>query len=112
MKLRRILLAAMVAVLGGCVLLNDDRVAGWYRSARPSLPVAWLAAGQGGVKSLCAQEPGMTIHACAIYSSDACLIVAERIESETPKWIVDHERRHSAGWNHDRLTATPTVAFR
>lgn len=91
----RILLACLL--LTACATYDGYT---WTRSSRAALPVQWYATTQEGVKSLCHQRPGFTTYACAVYGSQACVIVAEQDEAHTPKWLADHERKHCAGWDH------------
>lgn len=101
MILRRLITVLCALVLGACAVLEEPRFDGfeWTRSARGYLPVEWWAAGFDRVQTYCHHNAGWISNACAIYSS-VCLIVAEREETETPKWLAAHERRHCDGWDH------------
>lgn len=101
-NLRRFILVLCVLASAGCAVMNDPRFDGfeWTRSKRAELPVEWWAAGFDRVQTYCYHRAGWISNACAIYSAASCLIVAEREEAETPKWLADHERRHCAGWDH------------
>jgi hypothetical protein len=103
MFLRRLLLLSLVLLCAflafGCATDGYD----WKQSSRGSLPVEWWAAGYDAVQTYCYHDPGYISRACAIYSS-VCLIVAEREEAETPKWLAEHERRHCLGWDHEAQT--------
>ena len=83
----------------------------WYKTNREPLPVVWMPVGQEGVKAYCGPPPfkGYNIFACAIYERETCLIIAELPEDQTPRWIVEHERKHCAGFNH--LSPLPIKAF-
>ena len=86
----------LALLLSGCASLGDGYE--WTRSNRPSYPVQWYATGSvEGVHHLCRNSHD---NACAIYGHWGCVIVAQMDEAHTPAWLVEHERRHCAGWDH------------
>jgi hypothetical protein len=97
MILRRLLLLAFVALcasyLPGCATEE------WTRSDRPELKPVWIVVAQEMVQSVCRHNQGFVANACAIYGED-CLIVAEQDEAHSPRWLVEHERKHCKGFDH------------
>ena len=82
-----------VLLLSGCATFDGYE---WTRSARPDLPVQWYVATQEELRADCFPPDS----ACARYGPYLCTIIAEQDEAHTPDWLVRHERRHCAGWDH------------
>ena len=93
---------ACLVSLSGCQLMVE---ADWYpeRTLPPLDPIhVEVAASQ--LPGLCSNQPGMLLYGCAKrdYTARVCVIYTER---DPPQWLMDHERKHCAGWDHRTLRA-------
>lgn len=85
-------------LLSGCACLGDGYT--WVRSDRPALPYRWQVVDQETLQARCGYRAGWTTNACARYLPGLCLIVAQESEADSPAWIVEHEKKHCAGFDH------------
>ena len=103
--LRRALLLTLVA-LSACAALNDDAI-GWEAtpSHKPLSPV-FRELSRADLYSKC----GTNIACChRDYTTGLAWIYTE---PNPPQWLVDHELKHAAGYDHAPWKHTPYVAFR
>src|SRR5688572_1089356 len=99
--MRALLLAATVAaaaLLQGCAgaLVLDD----WHpQPSHPALPDRHIEVPESDLARVCGNYPGMRLHGCAIRVVDArvCIIYTG---PRPAAWLMDHERKHCAGWDH------------
>lgn len=107
--LRRALLTALV-LLSGCAVLEYE-AEGW--EARPShKPLTPYYIVSDDVASACGiYGAGLLTHGCARrdYASGLCIITTG---PNPPEWLLVHERRHCAGFNHAAPIAFPFIAYR
>lgn len=65
----------------------------------PPLEPIYMEVHASQLPSLCGDHPGMLLYGCAKrdYVMRECVIYTE---PNPPRWLLDHERRHCAGWDH------------
>ena len=92
---------ATLLALAGCghVLVQED----W--DAAPTLPPlepVYVEVAASELHELCRGSPGMYLYGCARrdYEVRACFIFTG---PQPEKWLLDHERKHCAGFDHKEL---------
>ena len=98
-RLARAAIAACATIaLHGCGLAPVQE--NWNARANlPALPVVYVEVARAQLAQECGNHPGMYLHGCARrdYAARVCTIVTgPRPEA----WLLDHERKHCAGWDH------------
>lgn len=71
----------------------------WHKAAEPSKEIRWLVASQEVITSFDKCDK-LGVLACTVRNGDRCLIFARQPEAETPRFIVEHERKHCDGYDH------------
>jgi len=95
------LVYSLLLVLASCTTIDGDYDGyTWVRSSRPPLPYRWQVVDQETLQARCQPPAGRTANGCAIYLPGLCLIVAQEPEDQSPSWIVNHEKKHCAGYDH------------
>ncbi len=96
---------AATAALGGCqTMVQQD----WESAPtmRP-LPASYVEVASSELTRVCGEHPGI-LFGCARrdYVALTCVIYT----GPNPQvWLLDHERKHCAGWNHGTVTAAASV---
>jgi len=104
----RLLFAGMLASLAtGCATtVRED----WESQASlPPLPTAYLVVKAGELAAYCGNYPGATLHGCARrdYAARKCTIVTG---PQPAAWLLDHERKHCAGYDHSPAYGTQNTS--
>jgi len=94
----RTMIAVGGVLLQGCgsMVVESDWLS---RPTHPALPSYHIELAQEELPRACGNAPAIPLHGCALRvpEAHACIIYT------TPKpaaWVLDHERRHCAGWDH------------
>ena len=89
---------ACALLLQGCAgaLVQDD----WHaRPIHAALPAHLIEVAEADLPRICGDHPGMRLHGCAIrvFAAPVCLIYTG---PQPAAWLIEHERKHCAGWDH------------
>ena len=96
------LLAA--AAVGGCAGLSVE--ADWNAVAYlPPLPPSFVEVAPSELPGICRSQPAMLVYGCAKrdYAARTCVIYTG---PKPQAWLLDHERKHCAGWDHDGVAGS------
>lgn len=101
-----LVLAASAILAQGCAaqLVQDD----WHdHPSHPPLPAMHIEVAAKDLARVCGNHPGQRLHGCAIRVVDArvCLIYTP---PQPAAWLMEHERKHCAGWDHGPANAAQT----
>jgi hypothetical protein len=68
-------------------------------ATHPALPAYHIELAQEELPHACGNAPALALHGCAVRIPEAmaCLIYTT---PQPPDWVLEHERRHCAGWDH------------
>lgn len=74
----------------------------WTQS-RTAAPKPWLYVEVRDPATVCKQAGARVAmnaaaHACSSWSTGGCVIY---LPKDAPRWLVEHEEKHCAGWTHD-----------
>jgi hypothetical protein len=103
-------------VLGSLIGLNACGHLGVYEeweplASHPSLPAVFFNVDSDRIARECGNAPGVYVHGCAQrdFSARLCRVYTR---ANPEDWLVEHERKHCAGWDHAALPELPlaTVA--
>jgi hypothetical protein len=63
------------------------------------LPAFHIELAREELPRACGNAPALPLHGCAVRvpEAGACIIYTT---PRPPAWVLDHERRHCAGWDH------------
>lgn len=107
----RAALAALATTLAGCgsmaIGVQDDWQA---QPSHPPLPPFNVVVAAGDLPQICGDFPGKRLYGCAQrnYEANVCIIYTA---ARPAQWLLEHERKHCAGYDHGRSTLT-TAAVR
>lgn len=100
------LAAASLLLLPGCAaMVHDD----WHpHPTHKPLPPYNVVVAAAELPKICGDYPGMQLHGCAVrdFGSNVCVIYTG---PQPAAWLLEHERRHCAGWDHDMPHGTPVT---
>ena len=94
-------IASATSLLQGCAgaLLQND----WHAAPiHPALPPHHVEIAESDLQRVCGNYPGMRLYGCAIRVLEArtCIIYTA---PKPAAWLMEHERKHCAGWDHGPL---------
>jgi hypothetical protein len=78
--------------------------------AHKPLPAMHFVVPEGDLARVCGTHPGAVTYGCALRVPEAhvCLVYTA---NDPPRWLMEHERKHCAGWDHGpRVHADTLVA--
>lgn len=89
---------AIASLLQGCAgaLVQED----WHpQPTHAALPPYHIELAERDLPRTCGQHAGLRVHGCAVR------LVAERVcliytGPRPAAWLMEHERKHCAGWDH------------
>ena len=95
----RVAISAAAFVASGCesLVYND-----WdAKPVLPPLPARYVQVSGAELARKCGSYPGGIVLGCADrnFVTRVCTIYTK---SDPPKWLLDHERKHCAGYDHSR----------
>ena len=94
----RTMIAVGGVLLQGCgsLVVQSD----WLdRPTHAALPYYHIELAQEELPRACGNAPALALHGCAVRIPEAraCIIYTA---PRPAAWVLDHERRHCAGWDH------------
>lgn len=99
------MLAIVLMLPGACGQQQYDGF-DWYKTDRPELAPIWVAVGVDGVTTRCkfAVPDNQVPVACADVVHGRvigqCWIFADKPKDQQPVWVIKHEEKHCAGYDH------------
>lgn len=88
--------AALLLAQGCSTLVIDD----WHdQPSHPVLPAVHIQVAEHDLPRICRTHPGALTYGCAVrdVKANVCLIYTG---ANPAQWLMDHERKHCAGWDH------------
>ena len=105
----RLALALVSILVQGCAaqLVQDD----WHdHPSHAPLPAKHFEVSDSDLRRVCGEYPGRRLHGCAIRVADAAVCIIYTAP-QPASWIMEHERKHCAGWDHGpKIPAQTRVA--
>ncbi len=102
---RDLALAAIVASAAACTQIRiegpDEQGYRWMLVGDPIEPRVHEV-NDGNIVLRCGLE--RESQACAVRRGDVCDIY---VPDDAPPWLIEHEKRHCAGWRHPDWTRSP-----
>jgi len=105
MRVARLLAGVgLPALLQGCAgaFVQEDWQA---RPAHAALPPYHVEVAERDLRRACGEHAGMHLHGCAVrlVADNVCIIYTG---PRPAAWLIEHERRHCAGWDHGPAIAS------
>ena len=116
--LRRVATAALlggvlVASLAGCGAMPLGGVEDDWHSApsHPPLPSYNVVVDHSEQPKICGNDPGKELYGCAqrMVSANVCIIYTA---AKPADWLLEHERKHCAGYDHGKPVMRPAAVSR
>ena len=97
---RKVAIGCTAAIIGplatGCALVSAE----WNAQATHApLPAVHVEIARADLERTCGGSPAMLTYGCAVrdYAANLCIVYTA---PEPPGWLLAHEFKHCAGWDH------------
>lgn len=97
-----------IGLLQGCA--GAPVQADWLaQPTHPALPPYHIEVAAADLQRTCGRYPGMRMHGCAVrlVAENVCIIYTG---PQPAAWLMEHERKHCAGWDHGPVEVGTSVA--
>lgn len=104
--------AAACLTLAGCGTLPGAVEDDWHAApAHPALPPVNVVVPASELPRICGHFPGKQLYGCAqrMFADNICIIYTA---ARPAAWLLEHERKHCAGYDHGAPTTRTAAVSR